>query len=150
MRKGTANGVEIGNDQITVGSFEALYSTGLSDDILRGDGTGDWISPGPGADQVNGAGGNDVISITGRVDFAGDVDSLSGGPGSDWVAYSDSFDVAGLRLNLGTGKALFVLPNGSSTATSTLTGIENVVRNPRRRRHLWQLRSQLHHRPIWE
>ena len=120
LTTGTATGSEIGTD--TIVNVEDVIG-GSGDDVITGDGEGNGIVGGAGADVLTGGLGADtVLGGLGADTLIGGAgnDSLLGGGGVDTLIYAST--TLGVTVDLGAGTA-----SGSEIGTDVVSGVENVV-----------------------
>jgi hypothetical protein len=134
-----------GNDIIEGGRGGDIIRGGAGDDILAADQIDRFDDFGGLKSELRGGDGNDTIFGGSKDDFisgGNGNDPLRGQDGIDVADYSDlTFDgvfdsVAGLDVNLNTGKAQHSSDNNPLRWTDSLTGIENVIGTSRNDRFI--------------
>jgi Ca2+-binding RTX toxin-like protein len=139
LTQGTAEGSEIGNNQ--VGGFE-IVTGGSGADTLSGSGGNETLSGGAGDDRIDGRGGHDALEGGAGNDTLHDgsgQDTVSGGEGNDRVVAAidgdsdrydggsgtDTLDLSqtgcGVAVDLAQGAA-----NGSEIGSNVVTSFEGV------------------------
>ena len=111
---GTASGGDAAGDSFV--NFENLRG-GLASDSLTGDGSGNYVWGGEGADTLTGLGGSDTLQ--GGVG----ADVLQGGDGVDWASYSEAG--ASVDINLLTSSL-----SGADAEGDVLLSIEALQGTP--------------------
>ncbi len=119
------NGVSIGMDS---GDVTSLDGSGDADTIILGEaGTSPDDDPAPDAvtsGKVDGAGGNDTITVQGVavIDGLGDADGIHGGDGADQITLSDHASVSNGKIDGGLGDDTITISSAGFDGSETVTG----------------------------
>ncbi|SCZ13545.1 cadherin-like domain-containing protein [Microvirga guangxiensis] len=122
LAEGSANGCEIGDNEIT--GFEVVQG-GAGDDTIAGSRGNETLSGGAGNDTITDGGGQDIVSGGAGNDIIraaadSDDDVFDGGSGCDTLDYSSS--QSGVTVDLTQG-----LASGCDIGNDTISGFETVV-----------------------